>query len=436
MPIPEQNVGTLHALAYRCLGQPKIAETKMDEWNTEHPGLKITTGKKATDEQFPVSQVEALIPGDKLLSKMNLLRASQTDQSMWPGDVQSFAAKWEDWCEQTDRIDFTGLIERAFEDIDLAPNSPDVILADEAQDYSRLEYALLEKWGKGTQKLLLCADPDQAIYEWRGADPRIFLDHPVPEDHRRVLSQSYRVPKAVHKFAMNIIERIKQRDDVAYQPINEDGEVVHYNTTYKAPELLIKMCNEHARTGGSDSLMILASCDYMLAPLIALLRRQGIPFYNPYRKNQGKWNPLQRRRHTTSNIDRLLTFMLPGKPNLSPNEMLKHWTLLDIKHWMKDLRSGDIIRHGAKKRIDELVAVHNADPGKYPAYPGQWRDGMKFFREFIFQKPEDAGHALNRDLGWFLNSLLISKKQTYSYPVQVYKKLGQRDQCVCVPKCV
>ena len=39
--------------------------------------------------------------------------------------------------------------------------------------------------------------------------------------------------------------------------------------------------------------MFLASCSYMLYPLVAILRKNGIPFHNPYRKTNGFWNPLR-----------------------------------------------------------------------------------------------------------------------------------------------
>jgi hypothetical protein len=44
--IPEDQVGTLHAHAYRALDRPDLAETPeaIREWNAEHPALELTTG--------------------------------------------------------------------------------------------------------------------------------------------------------------------------------------------------------------------------------------------------------------------------------------------------------------------------------------------------------------------------------------------------------
>ena len=37
LSIPEENIGTLHAIAYRALDRPVIAESKIEEWNEAEP---------------------------------------------------------------------------------------------------------------------------------------------------------------------------------------------------------------------------------------------------------------------------------------------------------------------------------------------------------------------------------------------------------------
>ena len=39
MPIADERVGTLHAICYRALGRPTIAESKAKEWNAAYPAL-------------------------------------------------------------------------------------------------------------------------------------------------------------------------------------------------------------------------------------------------------------------------------------------------------------------------------------------------------------------------------------------------------------
>ena len=40
--IPDSSVGTLHAICYRALGSPTLAETKISQWNAEHPDLGLS----------------------------------------------------------------------------------------------------------------------------------------------------------------------------------------------------------------------------------------------------------------------------------------------------------------------------------------------------------------------------------------------------------
>jgi len=86
--------------------------------------------------------------------------------------------------------------------------------------------------------------------------------------------------------------------------------------------------------------MLLASCAYMLTPVIAVLRKQGIPFHNPYRKSNGIWNPL-RHGPNGSSMDRVLS-LVGGGP----------WTHRDLKLWAEWLKAKGNLRTGAKALLD------------------------------------------------------------------------------------
>ena len=76
-------------------------------------------------------------------------------------------------------------------------------------------------------------------------------------------------------------------------PRPEDGNVHRLSRGgYRSPEYgILKTAERHLAQG--KSIMMLASCSYMLRPVIAVLRKNGIPFHNPYRKANGFWNPLR-----------------------------------------------------------------------------------------------------------------------------------------------
>jgi len=56
--------------------------------------------------------------------------------------------------------------------------------------------------------------------------------------------------------------------------------------------------------------MVIASCGYMLTPLIRQLRTHGIPFHNPYRPGEPAWNPLGRPTRGMSTAARVLRYLI------------------------------------------------------------------------------------------------------------------------------
>lgn len=108
---------------------------------------------------------------------------------------------------------------------------------------------------------------------------------------------------------------------------------------YKSPEYwILKTIMQHLENG--QKVMLLASCSYMLHPVIAVLRQWGIPFHNPYRKSAGFWNPLRRGRKGSS-TNRILS-LLGDHP----------WTHSDLKLWAEWLNPKGTLRTGARELIE------------------------------------------------------------------------------------
>jgi superfamily I DNA/RNA helicase len=80
---------------------------------------------------------------------------------------------------------------------------PKVIIADEPQDLSRLQIAVIRQWAqRGAGHLFFAADHDQCIVRHTGASPEALFANAGAKYFREVRSpQSYRVLRQVHALA-------------------------------------------------------------------------------------------------------------------------------------------------------------------------------------------------------------------------------------------
>ncbi|MGD9893396.1 MAG: UvrD-helicase domain-containing protein, partial [Dehalococcoidia bacterium] len=202
LPLPDAQVGTLHSHCWRALDRPELAEKRLDEWNDYAPIYAVRTDSRADLDDTSTHRADDPYAerdegdGDQLMAHYQLLRARLTPRTLWPVEVAAFAERWETWKREADVLDFADLIDVAYETLPQAPGGPRFLYVDEGQDHDAGELRLLHAWGQHAERLYLIADPDQCIFSWRGADPHVFRT-PVPPEQRKVLSRSYRVPRAV-----------------------------------------------------------------------------------------------------------------------------------------------------------------------------------------------------------------------------------------------
>lgn len=290
--VPKENIGTLHALCYRALDKPEIAESHLDEWAAKEPTLALSYDEPEKPSVSPYSERKASTKGDTLMAEVQALRHRLTPFSRWPRSAQVFYSRWRAWLEDTGRVDFTGLIEEALDGISTAPGQPRVLIVDEAQDCSALELALVRKWGERAAYTVLAGDGDQAIYAWRGASPQAFLGSDIPPEHNYHLSQSHRVPAEVHRVARAWIGRCSSRYAVEYTSSQSAGEVLRRtDITSRYPVMAARLAEQEASEG--RSVMILAACAYSLRATVRELRARALPFHNPYRASEPTWNPIR-----------------------------------------------------------------------------------------------------------------------------------------------
>lgn len=438
--LPARRVGTLHSFAYRSLGSglnvaldPKV----LADWNKAvgaewrlTADTRRAAPQAATEGGGPVSGGG----GDDLLAALDRARATFTDPADYPPDLAAFAGMWTEWKQANEAVDYTDMIEGALErarDGEAAPGRPSVFIVDEAQDNTPLETELVLAWGRQASSLVIALDDDQAIMEWRGGDPRRLLTLGADGDNytvdRLVLGKSWRVPRSVHAIAERWVHRLSLRQEKVYAPRTrfegdrDTGEIIEgaaygVSESVQDPELAdrIEEAIERDRT-----VMVIASCAYMLEPLTKTLRERGIPFHNPFRPTEARWNPLGGG-NGTSTAERVFRYLVLD-PDLPPRQILdeagnllsvdrsRPWTGEDVRAWLPLLSSEAAgLRRGVKAHADQLP------DGEVP-----WESIAELFAD-----EESLNKAVTPDLEWLAGAILPSRAKQVAYPLQVARKRG------------
>lgn len=399
LPVNRENVGTLHALCYRQLGRPTIAETQIDEWNEDvPPAYRFSGGDVDLDE--PSTDRVHDTPSNALFEHYQILRARMIPEAAWPQSVRDFATRWQVWKENHDYADFTDLIDLTYRAGAPPPGAPAVGFFDEVQDFTALELALVRRWAQHLEYVVLAGDDDQTIYTFKGATPDTFLAG--EPDQKVILDQSYRVPRAVQAKAEAWIKQVARREPKVYRPRDEEGEVRRLNGGTRNPEPLIADIERQLAAG--RTVMVLASCSYLLRPVIAVLRHAGMLYHNPYCRVSGEWNPLTPGKGL-STAARLLAYLRPDRAVWGDEARV--WTPQDLKAWTGLLRSEGVLKRGAKAQIERMGGHEEVGDEILALFEGAVIDG-----------------ACSLSLDWLEASAGVAKAQALTFPLAIARKHG------------
>ena len=111
---------------------------------------------------------------------------------------------------QNGMIDFDDMLIKALYSTVEFPKY-EIVLVDEAQDLSKLEWEVISKIARKTRDLFLVGDDDQAIYGWKGANVEIFQKWPCKKENVTRLERTHRLPGKIYDFAISIRDQIKTR---------------------------------------------------------------------------------------------------------------------------------------------------------------------------------------------------------------------------------
>jgi DNA helicase-2/ATP-dependent DNA helicase PcrA len=203
---------TLHSMCFRVLGlrnSDMLVGEKMNEF-ANYVGLRVT-GRAWSDDGI-LSGFEI---GDRILFMENMARVrmvplksqfDEFDDNLPWKEVKRVAEALANFKKQNGLLDFTDTLSEFVKST--ASISLDVLIGDEMQDFSALQWRVFEKLAKKARRVCVAGDDDQAIYRWSGAD----VEHMIDMDGKvRVLGQSFRCPPPVQLLSNEVIGPVKHR---------------------------------------------------------------------------------------------------------------------------------------------------------------------------------------------------------------------------------
>jgi len=208
------NFRTLHSLAYRELGVRRD-EVMGRKHYTELGGvlgIELRDPGPMAEEGPPAEKQEgAIYRGIEALARERCVPLKQQWHELpwaeeagvdWFG-LKLYADTLNKYKQEYDLVDFADMLAAYDQPLDV-----DVVIIDEAQDLTRLQWKAACKAFSTVPRVYISGDDDQCIYSWSGADLETFLG--LGGEHR-ILGQSWRVPRRVHELADRIISRVKDR---------------------------------------------------------------------------------------------------------------------------------------------------------------------------------------------------------------------------------
>ena len=168
--------------------------------------------------------------------------------------------------KEYDLIDYNDMILK-FINSDASPKF-DVVFIDEAQDLSLMQWNMAKTIWNKTQDSFIAGDDDQAIFRWAGADVDSFI---TQKGKLLNLTQSRRIPRAVHDFALGIIKRVSNRRYKEWAPRDHEGSLKFHDD--------IKDINM-----SSGNWLVLTRTRHMLEDIEDEMRERGWYFENRFKK--------------------------------------------------------------------------------------------------------------------------------------------------------
>ena len=290
-------VMTLHALGHRILEQHG-AEVELPE--PFRLASDLERNLLLQQQQKSLSQGQAR----KALKTLSRIKRGMEDAT---GDMVALAQNYEEMLRARGLIDFDDLIQLPLR---LFKSCPEIaahyqqrwewICVDEFQDLDDGQYELVRELSRGRQQVCVIGDPDQSIYGFRGANPRVFerFSHDFSPARTIQLRQNYRSSQTIVAASLQAVQPaslIADRQLDAISTITELVEIQTSATDRAEAETVVHTIErliggstffsiDSGRTEGAASELsfsdfaVLYRTDAQADVLVEALERSGMPF--------------------------------------------------------------------------------------------------------------------------------------------------------------
>lgn len=283
-----ENFRTLHSLAYRELNLSRDQVMTGEDFRELGTALGDYTFQHQYDETMERLPTGGGM-GDRCMNLYSHARATKTPHPEAWANAPDIDIHWrtydrfvrglEAFKRANGKLDFSDFMDDCPAVLDV-----DLFILDEAQDLTAQQWAFAAQAATMAPKVYIAGDDDQSIFQWAGAD----LDHLLSlAGDRKVLPESYRLPRSVHKLAADIIARVQRRLPKDYAPRDEEG-FVRWGLHMDQADL------------SDGSWLLLARAKHQLKDLEALARDQGVVY-----SINGRWSNTAKPVQAVLNYERL-----------------------------------------------------------------------------------------------------------------------------------
>ena len=239
-----------------------------------------------------------------------------------------------------------------------------MVFIDEAQDLSRMQWDMVNSFN--TQDSFIAGDDDQAIFRWAGADVDSFI---TQTGKILNLTQSMRIPRKIHDYAIKIIERVSNRLHKEWKPKAHEGAISKY-------------WNFEDINMNKGNWLVLTRTRHQLKPLEEVLKEKGLYFEDRFNKSYEK------------NIQEAAL----NWENLRQGKLLHYKDIMNISQYMSSTNwEKNKLKSLSKEsfyRIDQLTQGHglNTNNTWYDCFDNAGSKRITYIR-----KMRANGEELNRE---------------------------------------